>query len=155
MRCTNCGSDKIDSWIDTSENNLIQYCCTACHSVWARPRSRSSELVERDWGNYEVLAQGDGWLTKVLRFGPSCVLRRQRHLERAENWLCVDGYGTLCIQAHWLGEVVKPIQTSDQQHIPREIWHTFAAGPHGCTIIETWLGLDLREDDIERRTDDE
>lgn len=51
------------------------------------------ERVNRKWGYYEVLAEGEGYKVKRLVFTGGSI-RDQRHSERDEHWHCVGGWLT-------------------------------------------------------------
>ena len=51
--------------------------------------------VERPWGWYETLTQGDNYLVKRLLVRAGQQLSLQRHRHRSESWTVVSGSG-LC-----------------------------------------------------------
>tara|TARA_Y100000310_G_scaffold345190_1_gene462514 strand:+ start:1704 stop:2009 length:306 start_codon:yes stop_codon:yes gene_type:complete len=101
-------------------------------------------MIERDWGTYEILAQGEKWLTKRLVFEVAAEMKPQVHRERNETWLVVAGYGTLFVEG-----LAHVLSTGEGLKVMRGQWHHFYAGPFGAVVIETWFG-ELDEEDIER-----
>jgi len=125
--------------------------CTSCGCKFDSIQLATTGIiksVERDWGTYEVLGQGERWLTKRLTFNKNATMSEQRHSKRNEVWLVVAGYGTLVID-----DLVHFLSVGDLAKVRPDQWHKFHTGHHGCTVIETWLGDDLRELDIERRAE--
>lgn len=100
--------------------------------------------VERDWGTYEVLDAGEIWQVKKLKFETGATMNKQRHAGRDETWMVVGGYGTLIVDGR-----SNVLSVGESYRVLRGQWHEFHAGPFGCTVIETWIGL-IDEEDIER-----
>lgn len=92
------------------------------------------------WGGYMVLDRGDGYAVKRLEFEGGAV-RKQRHAYRDEHWLCVHGR----ISGYVSGERFE-LEPGDSVDIPAGEWHQL--GGYGI-VIETWIGDNLAEDDIE------
>ena len=63
--------------------------------------------VERPWGWYETLIQGDNYLVKRLLVRAGQQLSLQRHRHRSESWTVMFGSGAL---------------------LCGDIWHTASAG---------------------------
>lgn len=51
----------------------------------------SSELVNRDWGHYEVLYEDIGFKVKLLTVNPHSQTSLQSHNQRAEHWIYPHG----------------------------------------------------------------
>ena len=47
--------------------------------------------VERNWGHYKVLYEGDDFVVKELVINPHSSLSMQRHSYRSETWNLVSG----------------------------------------------------------------
>jgi mannose-6-phosphate isomerase-like protein (cupin superfamily) len=105
-----------------------------------------------------ILDQGPGYLVKRLVVNPGHQTSLQRHRLRSEEWLVVGGKGMVSgcpeedpgllphVQNIWEGIAVT---------IDRNSWHRVKCiSPEPLVIIETWLGEQLFEDDIERKEDD-
>ena len=114
-----------------------------------------SERVDRKWGYYKVLHQGDGFTVKELTIFPGKTLSDQRHFKRAEHWLIVKGKLSVDLS----DENIMDSFTVDRQagcanntlYIDLGVWHRpYNDGTEEVIVVETWLG-DSSEDDIERR----
>ena len=57
----------------------------------ARPSSPNAERVERPWGWFENLGNGDGYLVKRLLIRSGTRISLQRHRHRCEHWVIVAG----------------------------------------------------------------
>ena len=57
--------------------------------------------VERPWGWYESLTQGDNYLVKRLLVRAGQQLSLQRHRHRSESWTVVSGSGALLCGDIW------------------------------------------------------
>ena len=105
-------------------------------------------LTTRTWGSFEVLGEGDGWLTKILTIWPRKNISFQRHLHREERWLVLEGEGEFfsAEAGRW------PVKPSHQIQIPVNNTHWIANPSHdkNLIILEPWLGDKLEESDIER-----
>ena len=108
-----------------------------------------ANVVERPWGWFEPLANGDGYLVKRLCIRAQQRISLQRHHHRSEHWVVVSGRGTLVCDT--------------QNHeatagctllIPCGALHRASAGDQDLLIVEVQRGALLSEDDIERIADD-
>jgi len=114
---------------------------------WSQP------TTERAWGTYTVLDKGDGWLTKQLAFNQGYSLSDQRHFKRSEHWHVVEGIIRMELE-HPNGDTSSRVyKQGDSIDIPQNTWHRATnIGPNTARVIEVWLGSELSEEDIERRT---
>lgn len=116
------------------------------------------KVVERQWGYYKILHQGDGYLVKELTILPGKSLSDQRHFKRDEQWFVVKGKLTVDLESYTSAEHTgrSYLDTDHEDYssslfIPRETWHRpYNEGTEEVKVIETWIG-DSSEDDIERR----
>jgi mannose-6-phosphate isomerase-like protein (cupin superfamily) len=105
---------------------------------------------DKPWGGYIILDQGPGYLVKKLVINPDQRLSLQRHKHRAEVWAVASGYGVLDI-----GPTKRDLFPGQNAYITEGVWHRVRADFESqLMIIETWLGDELSEDDIERKEDD-
>lgn len=113
-------------------------------------RSETIERNERPWGWYETLSEVPGHKIKRIRVNPGQQLSLQKHQQRAEHWVVVQG------QAHvTVGERVLDLETGAHVDIAIGQVHRLAnrsAAP--LEIIEVQFGTYLGEDDIVRLSDD-
>ncbi len=108
--------------------------------------------VERNWGHYKVLYEGDGFKVKELVINPHSSLSMQRHQHRSETWNLVSGSAYIKTLRNGF-TVISELSNSESVHIPINQYH------QGCNdsdkpahIIEIWKGEKhlLTENDIER-----
>tara|TARA_B100000287_G_scaffold132966_1_gene125012 strand:- start:250 stop:609 length:360 start_codon:yes stop_codon:yes gene_type:complete len=108
--------------------------------------------VERNWGHYKVLYEGDGFKVKELVINPHSSLSMQRHQHRSETWNLVSGSAYIKTLRDGF-TVISELTNTESVHIPKNTYH------QGCNdhdqpahIIEIWKGEKhlLSENDIER-----
>ena len=108
----------------------------------------SSEIINKPWGNYEVLLDQPNYKVKRIVVDPYQRFSLQYHNHREEHWVVVHGSGIVQVKqkeypaflrSHWV-------------ILPKDI-HRATSGPDGLVFIETQIG-DCREDDIVRIEDD-
>jgi len=112
--------------------------------------------VERSWGHYRELYQGEGFQVKELVIYPHSKLSMQRHKHRSETWNIVSGKAHVKMKNGgdpFDGCLINHLHPANPLDIPSNVWH------QGCNdsdkpahIVEVWKGKTdkLREDDIER-----
>lgn len=106
--------------------------------------------VERPWGSYTVLEQGDRYKIKKITVLPGRRLSLQRHHRRSEHWVVISGAARV-----QRGEEVIEIASNHSTYIPRGVKHRLEnAGTEVLEIIEVQSGDYVEEDDIERFADD-
>lgn len=110
----------------------------------------SGERVAKPWGWYQVLAEGEGYLVKLLHLEPGQQLSLQRHRHREERW--VVAYGDALVESEGLSSTTG---RGALVAIHPGATHRLSAFGDGIPleVIEVQLGDDLREDDIERIED--
>ena len=108
--------------------------------------------VERNWGHYKVLYEGDDFVVKELVINPHSSLSMQRHQHRSETWNLVSGQAYIKTLRNGL-TLISELTNTESVHIPIHTFH------QGCNdhdqpahIIEIWKGKKhlLTENDIER-----
>ncbi len=105
---------------------------------------------ERPWGNFTVLDEGEGYKVKRIEVLPGKRLSYQKHAQRAEHWMVVQGLAKVTLDGKDLllnaGEVVDiPIGAAHRVENPGDVKMIF---------IEIQRGGYLGEDDIVRLQDD-
>jgi cytidyltransferase-like protein len=118
---------------------------------WKAPK------IEREWGHYRELYQGEGFQVKELVIAPHSKLSMQRHEHRSETWNIVSGNAHVKMNFTsgnpFDGCAINKLHPSNPLDIPKSVWH------QGCNdsdepahIVEVWKGKTdkLIEDDIER-----
>ena len=109
-----------------------------------------TQIFERPWGTYEVLASGHGYQVKRLVVHPGKRLSLQLHHKRSEDWVIAAGSAAITI-----GDQTHVSKTGDSFHVPVETPHRISNPGHDeLIVIEVQLGDYLEEDDIVRLQDD-
>lgn len=107
------------------------------------------KTVYRPWGFYTVLAQGKGFLTKLIHVNTSQKLSLQSHEHRSEHWVVLSGTAKVILEGkeHILDK-------GNSIDIPLKSVHSLQ-NPYeeDLEIIEVQLGELLIEDDIIRYED--
>ena len=115
--------------------------------------SFSVGIVQRNWGTYEVLFDGEGYRVKRLMIDPASALSNQYHNHRSEAWTVVNGEVILQLfhpdKDKHMYEI--HLKEGESHTISIGTWHR-AINPTDRTteIVEVWIGNKLSEDDIIR-----
>lgn len=115
---------------------------------WQAPK------IEREWGHYRELYQGDGFAVKELVINPHSSLSMQRHNHRSETWNLVSGKAHLLTSArtHPEDPLIQKLVPANPIDIPSGVWHKGVNNSdEPAHIVEVWKGDNLTEDDIERQ----
>lgn len=107
------------------------------------------KTVYRPWGFYTVLAQGNGFLTKMIHVNTGQRLSVQSHNHRSEHWVVLSGKAKVVLEGK--EHILSPGYSID---IPLKAIHSLQ-NPYeeDLEIIEVQLGELLIEDDIVRYED--
>lgn len=107
------------------------------------------KTVYRPWGFYTVLAQGDGFLTKMIHVNPKQKLSVQSHNHRSEHWVVLSGKAKVVLDKESL-----MLSSGHSVDIPVKAIHSLQ-NPYeeNLEIIEVQKGDLLIEDDIIRYED--
>ena len=103
----------------------------------------------RPWGFYTVIAQGEGFLVKIIHVNPGQKLSLQSHNHRSEHWVVISG--TAKVISEGKEHILQPDQSI---HIPVKAKHSLE-NPYDedIEIIEVQRGDILDEGDIVRYED--
>jgi D-beta-D-heptose 7-phosphate kinase/D-beta-D-heptose 1-phosphate adenosyltransferase len=116
-------------------------------SKWDKP------TTERPWGKYRDLDQNGHWKVKELSIEMGQALSDQRHFKRSEHWHIVDGDLQMNLEFDNGYKTSKIYKTGESIDIPKLTWHkAINVGATSVKVIEVWMGIELSEEDIERRT---
>ena len=107
------------------------------------------KTVYRPWGFYTVIAQGEGFMTKIIHVNPGQKLSVQSHNFRSEHWVVLSGTAKVVLEAKEL--ILSPGHSVD---IPLKAIHSLQ-NPYeeDLEIIEVQKGDPLIEEDIIRYED--
>lgn len=106
--------------------------------------------VNRPWGSYTVLEEGNGYKIKRIVVNPGARLSLQMHHQRSEHWVVVSGVAQVTCS-----DRVYEVKRNESTFIPIGTKHRLAnPGKEPLQIIEVQNGEYLGEDDIVRFDDD-
>lgn len=107
------------------------------------------KTVYRPWGFYTVIAQGDGFLTKIIHVNPKQKLSVQSHNHRSEHWVILSGTAKVV-----LGSKELILTSGHSVDIPVKAIHSLQ-NPYdeAVEVIEVQMGSLLIEEDIIRYED--
>ena len=110
---------------------------------------RVHRTVQRPWGTYTVLEEGEGFKIKRIVVKPGQSLSLQMHHHRSEHWVVVSGTAKVTN-----GETVVLLKENESTFIPAGHKHRLEnPGMLDLAIIEVQSGDYLGEDDIVRFQD--
>lgn len=107
------------------------------------------KTVYRPWGFYTVIAQGAGFLTKIIHVNPKQKLSLQSHNHRSEHWVILSGTAKVV-----LGSKELILNSGHSVDIPVKAVHSLQ-NPYeeAVEVIEVQKGDILIEEDIIRYED--
>lgn len=107
------------------------------------------KTVFRPWGWYTCLAEGQGYLTKVICVSPKQKLSVQSHNHRSEHWIVLEGQAKII-----LDDKDYYLESGQSIDIPVQAKHSLQ-NPYNTDlkIIEVQKGDYISEDDIIRYED--
>ena len=107
------------------------------------------KTVYRPWGFYTVIAQGEGFLTKIIHVNSGQKLSLQSHNYRSEHWVVLTGKAKVSVE----GKELILIQ-GHSVDIPLKAIHSLQNPfDEGLEVIEVQKGDPLIEEDIIRYED--
>jgi mannose-6-phosphate isomerase-like protein (cupin superfamily) len=110
----------------------------------------SARFDRRPWGTFTVLDEGKDFKVKRIEVLPGKRLSYQKHSQRSEHWVVVQGTAKVTLNDHEI--VVRPGQAID---IAIGAAHRVEnPGEETLLFIEVQRGAYLGEDDIVRLQDD-
>lgn len=108
-----------------------------------------NKKVNRPWGQFKSVIEGDTWQVKRLEINPNESLSLQMHLHRSEHWVVVKGQAKIEIN----GEI-SFLNENESVYIPKGIKHRLSNQTENeLILIEVQSGNYLGEDDIIRFED--
>jgi mannose-6-phosphate isomerase-like protein (cupin superfamily) len=110
----------------------------------------SPRFDRRPWGTFTVLDEGDGFKVKRIEVLPGKRLSYQKHAQRAEHWVVVNGTAKVTLDDR---EII--VDTGQALDIAVGSAHRVEnPGQELLVFIEVQRGNYLGEDDIVRLQDD-
>ena len=107
------------------------------------------KTVYRPWGYYTVLAEGKGFLTKMIHVNPGQKLSVQSHNHRSEHWVVLEGMAKVVLEGK--EHILSPGHSIDID--VKEIHSLQNPYQDNLKIIEVQKGDLLVEEDIIRYED--
>lgn len=108
------------------------------------------KFERRPWGTFTVLDKGGNYKVKRIEVLPGKRLSYQKHSQRAEHWVIVQGRAKVTLDDREI-----TVQTGEAIDIGIGSAHRVEnPGEELLVIIEVQLGAYLAEDDIVRLQDD-
>ena len=107
------------------------------------------KTVYRPWGYYTVLAEGNGFLTKMIQVNPGQKLSVQSHNHRSEHWVVLEGVAKVLLEGK--EHILSPGHSIDID--VKEIHSLQNPYKETLKIIEVQKGELLVEEDIVRYED--
>jgi mannose-6-phosphate isomerase-like protein (cupin superfamily) len=115
-----------------------------------RTEAEGSATVHRPWGSYRSVDVGPRHQVKRIIVAPGHRLSLQRHRQRAEHWVVVQGTASIVC-----GAESRVLQENESVFIPVGCAHRLEnPGSTPLHLVEVQVGDYLGEDDIERLADD-
>ena len=107
------------------------------------------EFDRRPWGSYTVLEEGRNFKVKRIEVLPGKRLSYQKHSQRAEHWLVIEGTARVTLDGSEItvtaGQAIDiPVGSAHRVENP---------GTEDLIFIEVQRGNNLGEDDIVRLED--
>ena len=110
----------------------------------------SETYSDRPWGNYHILFQEPGVWVKRVEVKPATRLSLQKHAQRSEKWVVVNGRGLAIVDNKEI-----PVGPGTVVDVPLGAVHRIGNnGKENLVFIEVATGSYLGEDDIIRLQDD-
>ena len=105
--------------------------------------------INRPWGSFETIDQGDRFQVKRLTINPGEALSLQMHHHRAEHWVVVKGTAKVT-----RGKEVFLLTENQSTYVPVGVEHRLEnPGTLPLEVVEVQTGSYLEEDDIVRFED--
>jgi mannose-1-phosphate guanylyltransferase/mannose-6-phosphate isomerase len=115
-----------------------------------RQEHYTHKTVKRPWGTYSVINMGNGFKVKLVQIAPHKRLSLQRHMQRSEHWVVVEGEAKITVDRD-----VYFRKANQSIYVPKKGIHRLEnSGNIPLKIVEVQCGQYLEEDDIERMEDD-
>ena len=106
-------------------------------------------FVNKPWGSYQIIDQGENFVVKNIVVKPYCKLSLRSHKHRSEHWIIVAGRAEVTINDN-----ITTLEPNQSAYIPSETKHRLANNyDKNLILIEVWYGEKLDEEDITRYED--
>lgn len=113
-------------------------------------KNHLADVELRPWGNFQIIAKGNGYQIKEINIDPGKKQSLQRHKYRSEYWQIISGKGMV-----YLEDSKFKLEETDNIFIPKGNLHRLEnIDDQDLTLIEIQIGNEISEEDIERIEDD-
>ncbi len=107
-------------------------------------RADATANVRRDWGSYETLSQGEGFLTNLIVVKPGAALRPRKQPHCSSHWIVVNGAVEVTV-----GDQTTQLRENESIFIPAGTTHRLAnLSEEPLQLIEVSCGSNIDEDDV-------
>ena len=107
-------------------------------------------IVNKPWGSYQILDEGNNYLVKNILVKPHSKLSLQSHKHRSEHWVVVQGTAEVTVN-----DKISILEPNKNIFIPSEAKHPLPNNYNNdLIVIEVWYGKILDEEDIESTVTD-
>ncbi len=107
------------------------------------------KIYQRPWGTYQTIALDQGYQVKIISVNPGAKLSLQKHAQRAEHWVVVQGIATVTVDC-----ITQDYNVNQAIYIPQQAKHRLENRTEQLiSVIEVQVGSYLGEDDIVRYDD--
>ena len=89
----------------------------------------------RPWGNFERFTLNEKSTVKIISVSPDQELSLQQHAHRDEEWLILQGSGTVTV-----GEALTDVKPGDNFFVSRGTKHRVRGGQGGLMFLEIAFG---------------
>ncbi|HEY3378835.1 MAG TPA: mannose-1-phosphate guanylyltransferase/mannose-6-phosphate isomerase [Armatimonadota bacterium] len=119
----------------------------ALHVLGAAELAEPCRQVRR-WGSWTTLLHGDNYQIKLVELYPGARTAVQRHQQRSEHWVVLEGSAVV-----WRDADILTVGPNEMIDIPAGATHGLTnIGATTLKVIEIQSGVLLNEDDTERMT---
>ncbi len=147
------GKSQSSSWLiqRTKKCNIHEKELTYCEQCFDKIGPKKKYLrVNRPWGNYVVLEEGEGYKIKRIVVNSKKRLSLQFHKLRSEHWVVVKGKAKVTVDGK-----ERILKKGESSFVPKKSKHRLEnPSKNPLEIIEVQNGSYLGEDDIVRFDDD-
>jgi mannose-1-phosphate guanylyltransferase / mannose-6-phosphate isomerase len=134
--------------VDKSQAQKVKQIYTQLEAI-GHAAQRHHAKVNRPWGSYTVLDEGEHFKVKQIEVQPGASLSLQMHYHRSEHWIVVEGVAKVLNDAKEI-----TLNVNESTYIPAEHKHRLTnIGTERLVMIEVQTGSYLGEDDIVRFQD--
>ncbi len=141
--------DDVTLVADIKYDQDIKYLVEKLKSENAQEIKRHTK-VYKPWGSYLILNSGEKHQVKIITVNKGQKLSLQKHMNRSEHWVCIEGQGEVTI-----GDKTLLISQNQHVYLPKEKKHRIEnKSSETLKFIEVQIGNEIDEDDIIRIEDD-